>query len=398
MSIMYKFKASVGAFCYNHRVLIIIMSSILFVAVAIIQSFLAITFTEQEENAIDKVFPMETIVVVYNNNDENSIPAVIAALNNSNHNIRNISAFANSQIGMQLPAEHLALALDMPPIMVEQMLNANGVLTMSMLDFVTLLNQVSPDPLLEAQIAQMLTGRRMLIGENYSRMMIEVGYFPDSESMNAFLDYFDELLTQTLTSNFYFVGSAPLSHELRAYFSIEYLIISIVLSLALYLILFISYRKFLLPLILIGIVQTAIWIMMSSMIITGIPIYFLALLIVQSVIKGSALEWGVLLTNSYIEARKNCDKQKALTDAIKKSGRVTMTSSLIMVVVTFTLGIVMSGAVSSIMMGMGIASLAAAILTLFALPSFLVVFDRFVVTKKCDESLDTQPKMQEQIN
>jgi len=393
---MYKFKASVGAFCYNHRILIIIISTILFIAVAIIQSFLAITFTELEENEIDKIFPMETFVVIYNNNDEVFIPGLIVALNNSEHNIRSINAFANSQIGMPLPAEHLALALDMPQIMVEQMLTASGVTSMSMLDFLTLLNQTSPDPLLASQLEQMIAGRRMLIGENYSRMMVEVGYFPDSETMTAFLDYFDDLLTQMLPNQFYLVGSAPLSRELRAYFSIEYLIISIVLSVALYVVLFISYRKFLLPLILIGIVQTAMWIMMSSMMITGIPIYFLALLIVQSVIKGSALEWGVLLTNSYIEARKTCDKQKALTDAIKKSGRVTMTSSLIMVVVTVTLGLVMSGAVSSIMMGMGIASLAAAILTLFALPSFLVVFDRFVVSKKCDE--DIKQKMQEKLN
>ena len=382
MSIMYKFKAKVGGFCYRFRFLIIGLFLLLFIGVAIMQAHMMITFTEQEESEIDRVFPRESLIVIYNNQDEERIASIINQLNNSNYNIRSINAFVNSPIGMPLSAAAIEVGLSMPAEIVNFVFEQNNANLMSMYDFVMAVNSITPGLIPDDQINQMIAGRGQLIGVNYSRMILEIGYFADSDEMNNFLDSFHTILEDTLSTNFYFVGGSALSRELRGTFDFEYLIISLVLSVGLYLVMLISYRRFLLPLILIAIVQTAMWIMMSVMMINGIPIYFLALLIVQSVIKGSALEWGVLLTNSYIEARRTSNQKAALTDAIKKSGRVTMTSSLIMVVVTFTLGSILSGAVASIMMGMGIASLAAAILTIFALPSLLVVFDRFVVKKE----------------
>jgi len=230
----------------------------------------------------------------------------------------------------------------------------------------------------------MIEGRGMLIGQNQSRMLVTITYHLETDEIMAFYESLVYFMEDIFLYQFFFVGNSAMSFELSGTFYTEYLLISLVLALALYIVLLISLKKFLLPVILITIVQCAMFIMMSVMAATGNGIFFLAILIVQAVVKGSSLEWGVLLTNSYEEARKTMGRKEALSQAILKSGRVILTSSLCMVSVTTILGIALGagGQVGSIMLGMGMASAASALLTMIALPSLLVIFDRFVVKRK----------------
>jgi len=390
MSILLKFKTGLGKFCYKNRFWIIGAFGLLFIAAAILQAFLLISFTEQEKNEIDHIFPRETIVIVYNNLDEASIYDLIQDIQ-LNHHVRNVAAFSNT-VGLQRTPLEMLEELSQIPMLTPELIGGIYMMaqaeTMSLLEFALFIKASEPFEQLIPLANSIIESKDDLIGATHSRIILEVGYHADTEAMNNFLDELHILLEINLDHPYYLVGSAALSHELIQTFDFENILITIVLTLALYLVLVISYRKLVLPLILIMIVQTAMWIMMSTIMLSGAPIYFLALLIVQSVIKGSALEWGVLLANSYIEARQTMGKIDALTDSINKSKRVTMTSSMIMVVVTFTLGLVMDGAVSSIMLGMGIASLSAALLTIFVLPSLLVVFDKIVVKPKKQDKSD----------
>jgi len=377
-----KLKEGLGIFCYKFRYAIIAVFAALFIAASIGQSFLGVAFSEPRGSYVLQVFPSDTIVVLYNNNDEARINELIEFLQ-ADENVRSVHGFANTPLGIPQGAAGIAEAMDMPIQVAEQVFAMAGVNLMSLFDFVMFMaaSEYLPDPPPE-QTEMMIAARSQLIGQEFSRLIVTLGYTPETAEINTFYDNFTAEMTRLFEHDFFLIGETAMSHELSQTFGAEYLFISLLLTAALFAALAIAFRKFLLPLLLLGVVQCAMFVMMSAMAITGIPIYFLALLIVQSVIKGASLEWGVLLANSYIEARGTLPKRQALIEAILKSSRVTLTSALIMIVTTTSLGLIMSGAVASIMFGIGIASAASAFLIMLVLPSLLVVFDKFVIKKQ----------------
>jgi len=379
---MKKITQNITDILYRFKVSIVVGFAFLFIVSAILQAFLVYSFTERTPNAIDEVFPRSSISIIYNNNETDaSIRAVFASI--VRHTRGRIYSYP-TLIGLPQNKELLsgslrALDIKMSETLIESILSDLGVQYISIYNFIVLGSEIVPDILTPDVVRMMQDAKDNLVGERYSRMILEVGYHIDSEMMNEFMRNLHLSLNRNLNYNFYVVGASALSYELRQSFTFDYLLISLVLSVVLYIVLAVTYKKWILPLFLIGIVQTAIWIMMSVMMLTNTPIYFLALLVVQAVIKGSALEWGVLLVNNYIEARSTLDPKESLLIAFNRSWRIAATSSMIMVVVTLTLSLLMQGAVSAIMFGIGMAALGAAILTIIVLPAILVLFDKRII-------------------
>jgi len=420
-------KPAFGRFAFKFRYALIAFFVVLFVGVSIGQSFLTTQFAMPVENHIDLTFPRDMLVIIYNNEDERHIPAFLNWLDdvdeygNPLRNIREINSVATdlSEIITPFPASVIAMITEEDISLVQQVFDAAndyaGTDTMSLYDFLATLaspawitlvennHDGTPEGIAAAEsdaelirsgFAEMSTGRRMLQGENYSRMILELGYLAEGDITQAFYEALTEYLEVLFDHSFYLIGNGAMAFELNATFYLEYLLISLALALALYAVLAIAFKKVLLPIMLISVVQVAMFVMMTILAMTGSGIFFLAIFIVQAVVKGSTLEWGVLLANSYEEARRTMPKRQSLIWAILNSGRVILTSATIMTVVTGVLGLVMSGQEASIMLGMALATLASAVLTLLVLPALLVVFDRFVISKKkngTDEKDEPKP-------
>ena len=473
-------KSYIGSMANKFRWPVVVLFLIILGLVAFGQTLLDYSFGIPGENYINQVFPIDTLVIVYDASNESLAPALIEHLDSSPH-VRTVLGLSNT---IKAPLSVLELAyvisdgnvdaaviaqmqsvftaagrdlvtgtmtlyeyseqmhqMFLPSLAPQALLFALGLPTdgasvaqaqavfnaeereyMNALEYVAALyafmseatngnvpasvlalyqgitQSMTPIQDLREQMVETLANLSSTDSQNraWSRIMVTLGIEPDSVYIIPFIreletfmqnvvdeyDIVTEARFGRLGTNFFFIGEGAMSGELERGFSSEYLLISLLLTAALFVVMVIAFRKVLLPLILVGTVQTAVWMMMAVMALTGMPIYFMALFIVQSVVKGSALEWGVLLSNSYIEARHSLPKNKAINVAIKNSSRVTLTSAIIMIIITSVLGVIMDGAIASIMLGLGIASGAAAVLTMLTLPSFLVIFDRFVIKPK----------------
>lgn len=115
-----------------------------------------------------------------------------------------------------------------------------------------------------------------------------------------------------------------------------------------------------------------------------IAMYFIALIIVQCILMGSMVDYGILLTNYYIEVRKEYSRREALPEVLKRSVRAISISAIILITVAFICGLLMNGAVSSILLTLCIGSLSAYLLVIFVLPSLLAIFDKSVIKKKTE--------------
>ena len=228
----------------------------------------------------------------------------------------------------------------------------------------------------------MQDGMAQLVGPSHSRMIITLDYELESEGLYSFYDNFNAMLENNLNGKFYLVGSTAMSDEVSKTFDTEFLMISIITAIAVFLVVWFTFKKLLLSCLLVGVIECAVFSMMSVMVIINLPMYFIPLILVQGILMGSMIDYGILFTTYYREVRQEYSVENALPEVMKRATHSILTSSLLIVAVTLICGRFMSGAVASILTTLGIGSLCAILLILFVLPSLLAIFDRHVIIQE----------------
>lgn len=238
----------------------------------------------------------------------------------------------------------------------------------------------------ESAKVTMQDGLAQLVGEDHSRMVITLNYEVESKAIYAFYDNFTSMLEETLSHEYYFVGMTAMSYEVSQNFETEYRIISIVTAIAVLLVVWFTFKKFFVSVLLICVIECAVFSMMSVMVMIDLPMYFVPLILVQCILMGSMIDYGILFTTYYKEVRKEFGVEDALPEVMRRATHSILTSSLLIVLVTLICGRFMSGAVASILTTLGIGSLCAILLILFVLPSLLIIFDKYIIEQPADKN------------
>ena len=225
-------------------------------------------------------------------------------------------------------------------------------------------------------------GKAQLVGKGFSRLILTLDYEMESDEMFAFYKDLEKELDEKFDGVYYLIGNSAMSNELSKTFELEYLVISIITAVAIFLVVYLTFKKFWISFILIAVIECAVFITMSTRVIAGEPMYFIALIIVQCILMGSMVDYGILFTNYYIEVRKDYEAKDALPEVLKRSIRAIAMSAVILILITFSCGMIMQGAVSSILQTICVGSTSALILVVFVLPSLLAIFDQSIVKQK----------------
>ncbi len=226
-------------------------------------------------------------------------------------------------------------------------------------------------------------GVSMLKGNKYSRMVLQTSYPVESDKTNAFLDRINAFANENFSGKLYLVGMSPMTYEMSGTFDKELLFITLLTAIAIFIIVAISFRSMIIPLILVLLVQCGVFITVTVIGWQGFSIYFLALLIVECILMGATIDYGILLTNYYRESRKKFGPKEALAEAYKGSIHTIMTSGLIMVLVTAIISSFYSDpTVAQICRTISIGVTAAILLIVFILPGTLAAFDKLITKER----------------
>ncbi len=230
---------------------------------------------------------------------------------------------------------------------------------------------------------QMADGKSQLIAKNHSRMIISSLYVDGTEESTAFLSALHEKCGKELTGDYYLIGNSAMSYEMQQTFDKELLFITILTAVAIFVIIAITFRSIAIPLILVLIVQCGVFVTICVLGLRGLSIYYLALLIVECILMGSTIDYGILFTNYYRESRKTMDVRDSLIAAYNGSSHTIFTSGLIMILVTAIVGNFFENpTVGQICKTVSVGCTSAAVLILFVLPGLLAAFDKFTAKMK----------------
>ena len=231
-------------------------------------------------------------------------------------------------------------------------------------------------------------GIAQLRSENYSRLILNTTYSEESPETSAFLSNITETFGNALAEKHYFVGTSVMNYEMETTFDKEMLTITLITAISIFIVVAVTFRSFIIPLILVLIVQCGVYITVTIIGIQGYSIYYLALLIVQSILMGATIDYGILYTDYYREKRRTLSVKEALVSAYDGAIHTILTSGLILILVTAIVGNLFSNpTVGQICRTISMGALSASMLILFILPGILATVDKLVIRKKKDKKV-----------
>ena len=174
-----------------------------------------------------------------------------------------------------------------------------------------------------------------------------------------------------------------MNYEMSNNFNHEMNKLTIITIVLIFLVVLFTFKSLIIPFILVLLIQCAVYILMSIINILDMKVYYLSLLIVQSILMGATIDYAILFTNYYRELRKENNIRISLKETYNKSIHTILTSSLIMIIITGILGFAFKDpAIGEICHIIAIGVTIAVLLILFVLPSIIVLFDKKIVNNK----------------
>ncbi len=230
--------------------------------------------------------------------------------------------------------------------------------------------------------AQVQAGQTKLRGENHSLMAVTFKGTAGSAEMFAFLDGLDAWCAQSLTGEYHLIGDGPMAWEMSHGFADELALITAITAAAIFCVVALTFRNLLIPAVLVLIVQCGVYLTVVATSLQGYSIYYLALIIVQCILMGATVDYGILFTSNYREARAQMGVPDALRLAYERSIHTVMTSGLIIVLVTGAVALFGSDpTIGQICQTISIGAACTILLILIFLPGILAACDRWVAGK-----------------
>ena len=177
------------------------------------------------------------------------------------------------------------------------------------------------------------------------------------------------------------VGEASTTQDLIELTSVDFRTVNIVSIVAVFIIIALVTRSFFLPIILIAVIESAIFINLGLPFYTGDQLAFIAPICISTIQLGATVDYAILMTNRYKRERLDGnDKKSAAIIALKTSIPSILVSGLGLFAATFGVAMYsnvdMIGSLTMLMARGAIISMTAVI---FFLPSLLVFADPLII-------------------
>ncbi|MGN0788479.1 MAG: RND family transporter [Christensenellales bacterium] len=191
-------------------------------------------------------------------------------------------------------------------------------------------------------------------------------------------------IRQLLESEFsetetYFIGESIVYYDIRETYNQDSKNINVISLVAIILLVALAFMSVSVPVILMTIIQGSIWINFSINTLANDPIFFVSYLVVMCIQMGATIDYGILMTSSYIEHRKTKGKQESLRDCLYSSLPTVFTSGSILIIAPLLVGIFSNIAViSEIGYLLCRGCLVSVVMIVFTLPQILLLCDKLI--------------------
>ena len=213
----------------------------------------------------------------------------------------------------------------------------------------------------------------------YQMILINSKYEMATDELNAQVETINQIIKK-YDENAILAGEGPLMKDLVEISNHDFNSVNTVSIAIIFVIMIIVLKSISLPVILIAVIEFAIFINMGIPYYTNTILPFIASIVIGTIQLGATIDYAILITTKYITARKEGkDKKEAIDGALGTSIGSIIVSGLCFFGATFGVGayskIEMIGSLCTLMSRGAIVSM---VCVIAVLPSFLMIFDKLI--------------------
>ena len=219
-----------------------------------------------------------------------------------------------------------------------------------------------------------------LKNDEYQLVLVNSEYKVATDELNAQIKELNQILHKYDKGGM-LIGEGPLTADLIDITDKDFKNVSAVSIGIIFVIILILFKSISLPVILVGVIEFAIFVNMGIPYYMGTKLPFVASIVIGTIQLGSTVDYAILMTTRYKRERSlGADKYNAITTAHRVSAQSIMVSALSFFAATIGVGLYSNiDMISSLCILMSRGALISMVVVIFVLPSVFMVFDKVIV-------------------
>ena len=256
--------------------------------------------------------------------------------------------------------------------MTKEMEKVDGVKAVLGLD--SIVGSTIPKDMLPDQI------REVFESGKYKMLLIMSEYKVASDEVNEQCDTLKQMV-KDCDENGMLIGEAPCTKDLIETTDEDFKMVSAVSIGVIFVIIAFVFKSITLPVILVAVIEFAIFINMGIPTYTKTAIPFIASIVIGTIQLGATVDYAILMTNKYKRARHNgLEKKEAVIEGMKGSVQSIIVSALSFFAATFGVGMYSNiDMISSLCTLMARGALISMVVVILLLPTMFMIFDKVII-------------------
>lgn len=220
----------------------------------------------------------------------------------------------------------------------------------------------------------------MLKNDKYQLLMVNSTYKVATDKVNKQIEEIDKILDK-YDEGAMLVGEAPLTKDLINITDTDFKRVSAVSIGIVFVIILLLFKSITIPVILVGVIEFAIFVNMGIPFYTGTKLPFVASIVIGTIQLGATVDYAILMTTRYQRERsRGAGKFDAITTAHKFSAQSIIVSALSFFAATIGVGLYSNiDMISSLCILMARGALISMVVVVLILPSLFMVFDKIII-------------------
>lgn len=227
---------------------------------------------------------------------------------------------------------------------------------------------------------KMLVAKDQLQGENYSRMLVFLTLPQEGDETFAFINEMHEIAGHYYNPDkVKVVGESTSQYDLCKIFQTDNMVVTVVSILAVLAVLLFTFMSAGMPVLLILVIQGAIWINFSVPTITNSNLFFLGYLIVSSIQMGANIDYAIVISGRFMELKNTMSKRDAIIETMNFAFPTIITSGSMLALAGILIGRLTSdAAIYGIGQCLGRGTIISIIIVMFVLPQILLLGEKII--------------------
>ncbi|WP_081846718.1 efflux RND transporter permease subunit [Butyrivibrio sp. AE3004] len=221
---------------------------------------------------------------------------------------------------------------------------------------------------------QMNIAKKQLQGEKYSRILVYLNLPQEGKETFEFLDQMHTMANKYYDGQILVIGEATSQYDLQKTFSRDNTVVTVISILAVLVVLLFTFKSAGMPVLLIAVIEGAIWINFAFPTIQKNNIFFMTYLIVSSIQMGANIDYAIVISGRFMELKDKMSHRDAIIETMNFAFPTIITSGSMLALAGISIGLLTSdGAICGIGQCLGRGTIISILLVMFVLPQILLI-------------------------